>query len=404
MMQGVSVDQNIKKNQCWFGRVFAPLLLVFGFSVQAAVLNEWNFYSDPAGRTLSQATNSAGNISFSPGNEAGLATDGLGDLLCTQDDAGSTTGIWTNGAILDATLSSPVNSGVKYLRYDLSYDLSSTNNNSGCLVGFSFYDGTGNQVAGVMLGCDVGTKTTPDYSLTPLEEMDLAGTIAVIAKINLSNQTLSVWYDLTGDVSGFLESSPATNKTISLSSFNSLRFQATGDIKPAGSTNNMAVDLLRTADSWEDILLGDPGSPPALQIQVSNQGMDIGGTNTVPVIIRNAGGIASDVTSGISYSGPVGAFTIASNNTTKTLWPGDVMTNSYTLVANTNGSYLFTARAFLAGTNNTSTNFNVVVGSQISYLTNSIAEVSEARGQDAFFIILQRRIGPPFFLRFYYAS
>jgi hypothetical protein len=170
-------------------------------TLQAATLNEWNFYSDPAGKTLSQSVNSAGTAVFAAGNEAGLSTDGLGNLPCTQSDAG-TTGMWTNGAILDATLSSPVTTGIQYLRYDFSYDLSSTSNDSGCVASFAFYDGTSNEVAGVGLKYDVGANTNAPYQVTPLTELtNTVGTISVIAKIDLSSQTLSVWYDLTGDVS-----------------------------------------------------------------------------------------------------------------------------------------------------------------------------------------------------------
>ena len=348
-------------------------------SAEAATLNEWNFFSDPAGKTLSQATNSAGSISFS-GTESGLATDGAGSLLCTQDDSGSTDGKWDTGAIVDATLVSPVTTGVQYLRYDFSYDINSPANNSGCVAGFMFYDGSGNKVAGAALEYDVGAGTTSEHTVTELTEMtNTIGTVSVIAKIDLSAQTLSVWYDLTGDVSGFSEFSPSATKTISFSSFDALLFQATGDIQPAGSSDHIAVDLLRTADSWEDIIVGDPAAPPALQIRVTDSksgSMELGETNTVSVIIRNAGGMATNVTSALSHDGAPGAFTVTSNNTAQTLRPAGLVTNTYEVIANTNGSYLFTAQSFVAGSSSVSTNLEIVVGSQISYLTNSIAEVS----------------------------
>jgi len=234
-------------------------------TLQAATLNEWNFYSDPAGKTLSQAVNSVGTAAFSVGEESGLATDGLGSLFCAQDDSGSTTGMWTNGAILDATLSSPVSSGVQYLRYDFSYDLSSTNNDSGGVAGFAFYDQTSNKVAGVALQYDVGANTNPAYQVTELTELtNTVGMVAVVAKINLSNQTLSVWYNLTGDVSGFTSNAPmSTVSNLTLGSFDSLRFQSTGDLQPAGSTDGIAVDLLRTADSWADVVAAAPETPAA---------------------------------------------------------------------------------------------------------------------------------------------
>jgi len=373
----------IGKTMKLFCKSIALLLGLIGFSVQAATLNEWNFYSDPAGRTLSQATNSAGSISFSAGDEADLATDGIGDLLCTQNDFGSTTGMWTNGAILKATLSSPVTTGTQYLRYDFSYDLSSskTNSDSGCVSGIMFYDDTSNKVAGVALEYDARANTNPTYQVTELTDMtNTIGTVAVVARIDLSTQTLAIWYDLTGDVSGFSSNAPMTTvSNLTISSFNSLRFQATGDIQPNGSSDHVAVDLLRTADGWEDILVADPAAPPALQIQVTDSlsgAMEADETNTVSVVIKNAGGVATNVTSSLSHDGAPGAFTVIPSSNTNTLWPGDLMTNTYTLVANTNDTFLFTAQAFIDGILDASTNFSVVVGSQISYLTNSIAEVS----------------------------
>lgn len=377
----------MKRNKKRLGfrlRVQCVFLFLFPvFLAQATVLNEWNFYSDLPGKALSQATNSAGSIRFFPGNETGLRTDGIGSLICTNRDDG-TSGMWTNGAILEATLTSPATTGVQYLRYDFSYDLSDTNslNDSGALVGFGFFDGTSNKVAGVALKYDLGVNTNTPHRIINLTEItNTVGTAAVIAKINLTNQTLSVWYNLTGDTSSFSEENPATNVTVSLTSFNALRFQSTGDIQPVGSTDQVAVDLLRTADNWADILVGDPSDPPAFQIQVARQGMDVGDTNTVAVVIRNAGGIASNVTSAISYSGAAEAFNITSNITTETLWPGDLMTNTYTLVAKTNDTFIFTAKALIAGTEKASTNFNVVVGSLISYLSPpTITEVTNLFG------------------------
>lgn len=349
------------------------------FTLQAATLNEWNFYSDPAGKTLSQSVNSAGTAVFAAGNETGLTTDGLNNLICTQNDPG-TTGMWTNGAILKAALSSPVSSGVQYLRYDFSYDLSSASNDSGCVAGFTFYDGTNNKIAGVALQYDVGANTNPTYQVTQVTEMtNMVGTVAVVAKINLSNQTLSVWYNLNGDVSSFSESAPATNITTSLSSFDSLRFQATGDIRATASTNYVAIDLLRTANSWTDILIADPAAPPSLHLQMTDSlsgAMEVGETNKISVVIRNVGGLASNVTSALSHDGSASSFTVTSNVSVQVLWPGESMTNTFDAVANTNGSYLFTATGLIGGVAKTSTNLEIVVGSQISYLSNSIAEVS----------------------------
>lgn len=259
--------------------IFAFFLLLGRTSLCAANVNEWNFYSDPAGKTLSQAINSSGSAVFESGGTGFLETDGFGKLLCTHNDIG-TAGMWTNGAILAAGLSSPVSSGVQYLRYDFSYSLTSTNNDSGCVAGFAFYDGTGNKVAGVIFQYDVGAGDAPGYVITELTELtNSIGTVAVVAKIDIDAQTLSVWYNSSGDVSGFSESLPAANISVSLASFDSLRFQATGDIQPAGSSDAVAVNLLRTADSWADILSADPVAPDAKYLDEWTFERDIEGTS-----------------------------------------------------------------------------------------------------------------------------
>ncbi len=250
----------VKFLQNVFFAVSACLILFSGVSASAITLNEWGFGSDPAGQTLSQALN-VGSIGvvFAAGGSGFLETDGLDGLLCTHEDIG-TGGMWTSGAILDAPLPAPVSSGVQYLRYDFSYDLSDTNslNDSGMLVGFAFYDSIGNKVAGAALKRDLGAGGSAPCQETTLTEVPPAGTIAIIAKVNLAAQTMDVWYDLTGDVSGFVEGTPATNIAVSLSAFDALRFQSTGDIQPAGSSDEVTVDLLRTADSWASIMEDEP--------------------------------------------------------------------------------------------------------------------------------------------------
>ncbi|MBI9020975.1 MAG: hypothetical protein JEZ10_06955 [Verrucomicrobia bacterium] len=593
--------------------VFTSLLLACSFSVHAGVLNEWGFESDPAGRTLSQAINSGSEqISFGAGDEAALATDEQGGLVCTQDDSG-TTGMWTNGAVLNATLPAAVSTGVQYLRYDLSYDLSDTNslNNSGGVVGFSFYDGTGDKVAGVALVRDVGAAVSSPYQMTELAALSLTGKVSIVAKVDLASQKMDVWYDLTGDVSGFSEASPVTNTSVVLASFDSLLFQSTGDIQPAGSSDEVVVDLLRTADSWASImedepmtldrkylnewtferdvdgtslnqainsgtasplaqfdsgsestvfttnrsllctgedsgagggwtngalldaaltpvtsgkhylrydveydfsstnsndsgnLLGvyftdgtgdkaaglvlgyeagtleegtpanralievtkdiplegtliaiaevdldndtlkvwydlsganvfdenspaasmaitqtsidklrfhatgdfrpagsadyaavdnirqaaswseitlppiDEGAPPELQITVdAPSGVAVGETNLITIVISNSGGPATELTSTLIHDGGPSAFTIVSNNTPVSLGINASVTNTYWLTASVEGPYVFTAQAWSAKTNSAATLFNLAVGSQVRYLTNSIVEVS----------------------------
>ncbi|NOU36828.1 MAG: hypothetical protein HOO88_08665 [Kiritimatiellaceae bacterium] len=241
--------------------VLISVLLGVAGLAGAAVLNEWNFYSDPSGRTLSQAVNSKSAAVFSAGGTGFLETDGRGALVGAYEDAGSS-GMWTNGAILNAALGSAVSDGVRYLRFDFSYDLSSTNNNSGAVLGFALRDSTGGQVAGVALRYDTGSGAVPAYTATELTALtNTAGTVAVVAKIDLTGQTLNVWYSLAGDVSGFSEGSPHYSTAVTLNTFDSLRFHATGDMRPAGSTDQVAANLLRTADSWADILSAEPQVP-----------------------------------------------------------------------------------------------------------------------------------------------
>jgi hypothetical protein len=241
--------------------VLISVLLGVAGLAGAAVLNEWNFYSDPAGRTLSQTVNSKSAAVFSAGGTGFLETDGRGALVGTYEDVGSS-GMWTNGAILNAALGSAVSDEVRYLRFDFSYDLSSTNNNSGTVLGFAFRDSTGAQMAGVGVQYDTGSGATPAYTTTEMTALtNTAGTVAVIARIDLMSQTLDVWYNLIGNVSGFSEGSPHYSTAVTLDTFDSLRFHATGDMRPAGSADQVAANLLRTADSWVDILSAEPQVP-----------------------------------------------------------------------------------------------------------------------------------------------
>jgi hypothetical protein len=245
----------MKKLICLISTVAA----LAGLSAQAATLQEWNFYSDPAGKTLPNANN-PGSATFSliPGyDDSALLTDGAGNLISTHEDPDST-GMWTNGAILSADLGINTTSGTQYLRYDFSYDLSDTDslNDSGCVVGFAFFDSISNKLAGVALQYNVGTTTSAPYEVEELTELtNTIGTVSVIAKIDLAGQSLDIWYSLTGDVSGFDFGTPMHNVTnLSLSSFDSLRFQATGDIQPSTSTDQVEIELLRTADAWANIV------------------------------------------------------------------------------------------------------------------------------------------------------
>ena len=245
--------------------LISTAVVLAGFSAQATTLNEWNFYFDPAGKTLSQAFNSKGSAVFSSGGAGFLETDGLGALLCTYNDPG-TTGMWTNGAILDAATSN-LTTGIFFLRYDLEYDLSATNNDSGTLAGFAFTDATGAQVAGVALKYDVGATTAPT-NLTVTELTDLGtnrtGKVSFIAKVDMSTHKMAVWYDLTGTGSFSADTNPQTNNvSVNLLSIRNLHLQATGDFRPAGSSDFVKVKLLRMSDSFADAAAAGPTVPPA---------------------------------------------------------------------------------------------------------------------------------------------
>lgn len=232
-------------------RLVFCLLLVAG-TVVAGSLNEWTFQKDAAGLTLSQATNSGiKHAVFASGGAGFLETTGSGSLFGTG--AGVSNGMWSSGAILDADVTD-VSSGVQYLRYDFDYDLTA-NHDIGTVTGLSVVDSSGGHVAGVAVVGDWAETGVPaEYTATPVAEgLHLNGRISVIVKVDVSAQTMAVWYDLTGG-NNFDENSPATNNVpIQLTSIDKLRFQATGDFHPAGSADYVAVDNIRTASTWEDI-------------------------------------------------------------------------------------------------------------------------------------------------------
>ncbi|MGE4490660.1 MAG: sialate O-acetylesterase, partial [Kiritimatiellales bacterium] len=82
-----------------------------------------------------------------------------------------------------------------------------------------------------------------------------AGQISVILKEDLDTKTMTVWYDRTGRNS-FDESNPsASDIPVKLESIEKLRFLATGDVRPEGSEDYVAADHIRTAPTWEEIIL-----------------------------------------------------------------------------------------------------------------------------------------------------
>ena len=104
--------------------------------------------------------------------------------------------------------------------------------------------------------------------------------------------------------------------------------------------------------------------------------MELGDINVVSVVIHNSGGVATYVTSTLSLDGESSAFTVVSNNAPVSLAADLSVTNTYALMANANGRYQFTAQAISAETNSAATSHSIVVGSEISYLSNIITEIS----------------------------
>ena len=213
--------------------------------VQAVHLNEWTFETEPSGLTLSQAANTGteGAV-FEAGGEGFVETDGLGGLLCTNKDAGAA-GLWAEGAVLDAPLSS-YSSGVYYLRYDVEYDFRSANNNSGTMLGVYFTDSLGNKAAGFSLVYDKGNLTNAvpaERQLIPVPgaaHLLKYGSLTAIAEVDLSGQTAKVWYSLNGTAPTNY-STPSFSTNIALTSIDNLRFHATGDFQPDGSSENPSL-------------------------------------------------------------------------------------------------------------------------------------------------------------------
>ncbi|MBI9019677.1 MAG: hypothetical protein JEZ10_00270 [Verrucomicrobia bacterium] len=351
--------------------------------------NEWTFEADLAGLTLSQAENvgSEGSV-FSSGGAGFLETDGLGGLLCINDAVG-VNGMWTNGAVLDAGVASRT-SGICYLRYDIEYSLTNALNDSGAIFGAYFTDSSNGKVAGLVLNYDTGGDAAPtNYTVTVAAEDEIAqsGTLTAIAAVDLDSNTLKVWYSLTGS-DEFDVSTPSFSTNITLGAIDNLRFHATGDFRPLGSSDFARMDNLRTASTWADILIPTPdfSTGPMLEIvsvTVTNpSGMastEIGETNTVAVVIRNLNAPATNVISFVSAVAHPEYFTIVSNSSPETLSYPEYLTNTFFLVANTNaqtGTHDFNVEVTADGGVYTNTTFPLTVGSSIIYLTNSVAEVS----------------------------
>ena len=223
-------------------------------SSAVAGLNEWTFERDAAGLLLSQATNSGTEHAvFSAGGAGFLETDGAGSLLCTHT-GGGTAGLWSSGAILDADVAN-VTAGVQYVRYDCKYSLLDPSETNGLIFGLSVIDSSGTNVAGMALRRNGDISAPPaGRTVTPVViGMDYTGTISAIVKVDMDQKTLAVWYCLDGS-NQFDELHPAvSNVPIHLTAIDKLQFQATGDIRPAGSSDCISADNIRTASTWAEI-------------------------------------------------------------------------------------------------------------------------------------------------------
>jgi hypothetical protein len=357
---------------------------------KAGNLNEWTFEADTAGLTLSNAVNVGSEGAVFSSDGLGIKTDGHGGLLCTNDVAG-TSGMWTNGALLNADTVN-TSTGTNYLRFDVDYNFSSTSNDSGTVTGLFFTDNAGTRSAGLALIGSYGTPVPPSGTTLSGVKTNLSTTIgklSVIAKVDIGNQKLSVWYDVTG-ANIFNEAAPAVaNLAISLTSIGSLQFQATGDFRPAGTADFVNYDNVRHATTWKDIAapLADYSAGQQVEIvsiTVTNAsgttGTNIGETNTVTVLINNLGAPATNVTATlIPPSGKASWFNVTSNNSPVTLTYPSVRTNTFLLTANTNtvpGTYTFSINVTANGGISITDTFDFTVGSLVTYQSNSVSLVS----------------------------
>lgn len=348
-------------------------------AASATVLNEWTFEADLAGLTLSMAANSGTDIAaFSADTVPVTQTDGLRGLIC-NNDVGGVGNLWTDGAILQADVTD-LPSGVRFLRYDLDYDLTATNsNNSGTLLGLSFSDATGTKLAGVALQCLTYSGAMPPAGVTETvfeSGLELSGSLAVIAKVDLDAvpaPTLEVWYNFSGDNSFNASNLPnAIITNLNLTAIEELEFRATGDLIASVSNASVVVDNIRTASTWAEIIVppADLQSPPELVVSISgDDGMAVGQTNLISVTINNSGGRASGVTSTLAHNGGGALSIVSSSNPVGTLTAGASTIHTYEVVANAtaSGPYILTAQATSVETASAPATFDFIVGSRISF-------------------------------------
>ncbi|MEI7850761.1 MAG: NEW3 domain-containing protein [Kiritimatiellales bacterium] len=383
-------------------------------SVQAINLNEWTFESDAANLPLSGTLNCGSSsplAQFGSGFGSTVFTASRG-LICIGTDTGED-GTWTNGAILNAgfTNSGVANfSGVYYVRYDVAYNLNpSTNNNSGMVFGVYFTGETDDKAAGLVLGYDTGNvlasrKPANRRITTLMAGLPVSGALTAIAEVNTNSPaTLKVWYGLGSTPTNYSTPSFATN--ITLSAVTNLRFHATGDFRPTTSdlANKATVDNIRMSDNWTDISAPIPNFANGPKIEISriiittpkgtftNSSKQVvtalGADNTVRVVVRSLGSLATNITSTVAFTNAATAptnFSIISNSLPPSssgplLYPQDV-TNTFSVIISNNtptdATYVLNMSAGAKDAATVFTNVTLTVGAQIMYLANSGTVIS----------------------------
>jgi hypothetical protein len=364
------------KNILWFLALFA------GFSVHAAVRNDWTFETEFAGVSLAGCSNSgADRVSFS-GIDSVTKTDGSGGLGCSNAVSGVGS-FWTNGTVLTADVTDQ-NSGTHFLRYDLDYDLTSADGDSGTLLALSFSDGTGTNLVGAYLKKGV---TSSDFDLLNVRTTNVAivgysGNLAVIAKVDLDNRELSVWYNFGGDIVAAYDSPNKIVTNLNLSTIKDFQFRATGDLIPTATGNAAVFKNIRTADTWEEILfpLVDHSRGAMLTISsvtdTKNWVMADGDTNTITVVVQNFYSAATNVYTALTYTGGIpGSLVVITNEPpAASLDPNHFITNTFQVIGNAAPfDYEFFITAKSDKTNSITIQTNFIVGAAVQYQGNVIS-------------------------------
>ena len=345
---------------------FELVVLLAGLVAQVATaalpplyLNEWMFDQDVAGRTLSEAVNSGTDGAvFSADSERITQTDGSRRLICNNNvPTGSP--LWTSGAVLTADVIDSVSNEVRFLRYDFEYDMTSPGNRDGTLLALAFSDGTATNLAGVAFQYDQGALPSLNPPAGVLADpistaaLDFTGKISVIAGVDLSNQTLSVWYNLSGE-NTFGAAPNAVVSNLNLTSIQDLVFRANGDFVASSENQCVRIDNIRTAATWEEISaqLTDLTQSPALTVSLSDSlggGMVVGQTNLITVTIANSAGLASNVVSTLVHDGGTGLTILSSSNAPAMIVGGRSVEQTFWVRAESDGPYVLTAQATAAG-------------------------------------------------------